>query len=148
MIVWVPIASGNDGKLLAKEKRGTHLLAKECTEPALLDALRQGRAFVAFNMLADAKGFVFLAQGREKRVVMGESIPFEQDLMLRMASPQACRFTVLRGGVQVAQLTGNAFDWKAPGPGKYRVEAALDILGEWTPWVYTNPIEVTAANNG
>jgi hypothetical protein len=61
-----------------------------------------------------------------------------------MASPHACRFTILRQGVQVAQLTGNAFDWKVPEPGKYRVEAELQILGEWTPWVYANPIEVTA----
>ncbi len=125
----------------------THILARECTEPALLDALRQGRVFVAFNMLADAKGFVYLAQGREKRVVMGESIPFEPDLTLRIASPHACRFTILRQGTQVAQLTGNTFDWKVPEPGKYRVEAELDILGQWTPWVYTNPIEVTAGSN-
>jgi len=122
----------------------THLLATECTEPALLDALRRGRAFVGFDMLADARGFVFLAQGREKRAVMGESIPIEPDLTLRMASPHTCRFTILRQGVQVAQLTGNAFDWKVPEPGKYRVEAELQILGEWTPWVYANPIEVTA----
>ena len=33
-------------------------------------------------------------------------------------------------------------DWQPKGPGKYRVEAELDILGVWTPWVYTNPIEV------
>ena len=124
----------------------THLLATECTEPALLDALRHGRAFVGFDMLANARGFVFLAQGREKKVVMGEFIPLEPDLTLRMASPHSCRFTILRNGVQVAQLTGNAFDWKVPEPGKYRVEAELSILGEWTPWVYANPIEVTASS--
>jgi hypothetical protein len=125
----------------------THLLAKECTEPALLDALRQGRGFVGFDMIADARGFKYIAEGaapEARKVVMGESISFEPDLKLRIASPYTCRFTILRYGVQVAQLTGNTFDWNVSEPGKYRVEAELDILGEWTPWVYTNPIEVTA----
>jgi len=121
----------------------THLLANECTEPALLAALRQSRAFVAFDMIADARGFTFLAEGQTRTVAIGESIPFESDLKLRIASPHACRFTILRSSAQVAQLAGNTFDWKVAEPGKYRVEAELDILGEWTPWVYTNPIEVT-----
>jgi len=30
-------------------------------------------------------------------------------------------------------------------PGKYRVEAELRILDEWVPWVYANPVEITAA---
>jgi hypothetical protein len=37
---------------------GTHLLARELTEPAILDALMAGRAFVAFDALADSTGFV------------------------------------------------------------------------------------------
>ena len=122
----------------------THLLASECTEPALLDALRQGRAFVAFDMIADARGFVSCAEGSGKKAVMGESIPFAPGLRLRMASPHACRFTILRYEAQVAQGTGNTFDWTVPGSGKYRVEAELDLLGKWTPWIYTNAIAVTA----
>lgn len=125
----------------------THLLAPECSEQALLDAVRQGRAFVAFDVLADARGFVFLAQGPEttpeaKPTVMGETIEFRPGLKLRCASPQRCRFTIVRDGKTLCQYSGNDFTHAVDGPGKYRVEAELDILGEWTPWVYTNPIEV------
>lgn len=28
----------------------------------------------------------------------------------------------------------------AEEPGRYRLEAELRYMGEWVPWVYTNPI--------
>jgi len=132
----------------------THILARECTTDGLLDGLRQGRVFVGFDLLADARGFTYLAEAppvgtsASRRVVMGESMPYEKGLKLRMASPEPCRFTILRDGTQVSQSTGTVCDYEAPGPGKYRVEAELEILGEWTPWVYTNPIEITGAAAG
>ncbi|MCX5758177.1 MAG: hypothetical protein NTU83_06655 [Candidatus Hydrogenedentes bacterium] len=126
----------------------THLLMRELTEPAILDALRHSRAFVGFDMIADARGFKFLAESPKGKATIGESIALDPGLKLRMASPNACRFTVFRHGVQVAQQEGTTFDWTPPDTGKYRVEAELNIVGEWTPWVYTNPIEVLPAGTG
>ena len=121
----------------------THLLAKELTEEALLDALRQGRAFIGFDMIADSAGFIWLAQGGQEQAVMGECIPYAAGIRLAAASPHRCRFTILCQGKTVYQEEGTEVTFKPDGPGKYRVEAELDILGEWTPWVYTNPIELT-----
>jgi hypothetical protein len=123
----------------------THVLAKSLTEKDILDSLKAGRVFIAFNMLADGRGFVYMAQGAKNKAVMGETIPFESGLKLEAASPQPCRFTILRDGVQVHQEEGTAIEWQPSEAGKYRVEAELNILGEWTPWVYTNPIEVAPA---
>jgi hypothetical protein len=120
----------------------THLLARELTEPALLEALRHGRAYVGFDLLADSRGFVWLARGKQQRAVMGETIPLEPGLVLAAASPVACRFSILRDGELVARRTGTLCVWPVARPGNYRVEAELDILGEWTPWVYANPITV------
>jgi len=122
----------------------THLLARECTEEQLLDAVRAGRAFVGFDMIADARGFVFLAEGETGSAVMGEFIPISPNLALKSASPHACRFTLVADGAAIAQDTGTSFEFHVTRPGKYRVEAELDVLGQWTPWVYTNPIHVTA----
>lgn len=120
----------------------THVLARELTEPALLDSLKAGRVFVGFDMLADSSGFRWFAATGTNRVVMGESASFSREARLRAASPLPCRFTILRDGVAVAQLQGRVVDWAPPGPGKYRVEAELKIRDQWTPWVYANPIEL------
>lgn len=123
----------------------THVLARNCTEKDILDSLRAGRAFVAFNMLADAKGFVCFIEGRSGKAVMGESIAMEPDLKLKAAAPNRCRFTVVKDGVKAAQSEGAVLVYDVTGPGKYRVEAELNIVGEWTPWIYANPVEVLPA---
>ena len=123
----------------------THVLANELTQEALMASLKEGRVFIGFDMLADCRGFVYLAEDGAKRAVMGETLPFTPGVRLRAASPQACRFTVVRDGEPVHRSEGAALDWQPVQPGKYRVEAELDILGEWTPWIYTNPLELTPA---
>lgn len=120
----------------------THVLARELTEAEVLEALRVGRAFVGFDMLADSTGFEWRAQSVVGEATMGETIEYLPGLRLRAASPQACRFTVLRGDAPVYTAEGRRLEWKPPGPGVYRVEAELAICGDWVPWVYANPIRV------
>jgi len=123
----------------------THVLARELTEAGILDALRAGRAFVGFDMLADARGFTFLAEANGAKAVMGEEIPVQDGLTLRAASPVPCRFTLVHDGKNVEQHEGRTYEYAVKEPGNYRIEAELSIVGEWTPWVYANPIRVTAA---
>ncbi len=134
----------------------THLLAKELSEPALLDAVRAGRAFVAFNMLADASGFAYVAQGGGQQVTMGESIALSPGLKLLAEAPLPCRFTLMRDGRKVTDKQGKSFDYEVTEPGKYRIQADLAVPGEMAlsgesfsnnmaTWVLTNPIEVTAS---
>lgn len=120
----------------------THVLVKELTEDTLLDALRNGRVYVSFDELADATGFVWMAESGGAQAVMGETIAFGTGVKLRAAAPCPCRFTVLRHGIRAHQEEGREIAWTTSEPGKYRVEAELNILGEWTPWVYSNPIEI------
>ncbi len=128
----------------------THLLAKDLTERSIIDAIRQGRAFVAFNMIGDAGGFAYVAQGGDKQVTMGERINLTPDLKLRAESPLSCKFTLVRNGETVTTQEGKTFEFAVKDPGKYRVEAALKAVGAlspylaWDSWVITNPIEVAA----
>ena len=39
-------------------------------------------------------------------------------------------------------MEGLDLAYRVETTGKYRVEAELMILDTWTPWVYTNPIEI------
>jgi hypothetical protein len=120
----------------------THVLARVLSEPALLEALRAGRVFVGFDLIADSASFRWFATDNGQRAVMGEALAFSTETRLHALSPEPCRFTVLKDGNQVCQQEGRALEWTPPGPGKYRVEAELKVAGEWVPWVYANPIEL------
>jgi hypothetical protein len=121
----------------------THLLAKELTEASLLDALRNGRAFVGFDMIVDSTGFSFTAENSKGKVVMGESILPEPGLKLKAQSPVPCRFTLYHDGLKTTTQEGRSFEYQPTDTGKYRIEAEVNVAGAWTLWVFTNPIEVT-----
>jgi hypothetical protein len=120
----------------------THVLARELSEPAILDSVRAGRVFVGFDLIADSSSFRWFAADGTNRVVMGETTAFSPATRLSARSPEPCRFTVLKSGSVVCQQEGRALDWTPTGPGKYRVEAELKVRDEWVPWVYANPIEL------
>jgi hypothetical protein len=120
----------------------THLLAQDLSESSVLDALRAGRVFIGFDMIADSSGFQWRAEGGDQAIEMGEAGLLTAETVLRARSPLPCRFTVIQNGTTVHQAQGRALEWKPAGPGKYRVEAELQVLDEWVPWIYTNPIEL------
>ena len=133
----------------------THLLAKELTEAALVEAVRSGRAFIAFNMIASAEGFAYIAESNGVQVTMGESIAFAPGMMLRAESPLPCQFSIVRNGNYIASQSGRFLEYEPTQPGKYRIEAALPMPMEITfsgagasthhaPWVITNYIDVFA----
>ncbi|MCC6486856.1 MAG: PHP domain-containing protein [Candidatus Hydrogenedentes bacterium] len=123
----------------------THVLAADLTQPDILDALSKGRSFIAFDMIADARGFVYFAQAGESKWVMGEEAPLQDGLVLRAASPNNVRFTLVLDGKVIDTQEGRAYQFRPGTPGKYRLEAELFIVDEWVPWVYTNPILVVPA---
>lgn len=123
-----------------------HVLAKALTEEDILGALKRGRSFIGFDMLADARGFVFYAETGGKKYVMGDTVPIRGDLTLRAASPNRVRFTLVRDGEVIDTQEGREYEYVPSLPGKYRLEAELSILDEWTPWVYTNPIMIAPSS--
>lgn len=120
----------------------THILARELSEPAILDSLRVGRVFIGFDMIADSSGFRWLARDESGTAVMGETLALSEATRLVALSPLPCRFTVVKDGSIVHQQEGRALEWTPSRPGKYRVEAELNIRNKWVPWVYANPIEL------
>ena len=121
----------------------THLLAKSCMEPDILEALRAGRGFISFDMVADGSGFVLLAQDGPNRAVMGESIPLAPGLALKAWSPYESTFALLHNGIKVDEQKGREYTFSPKETGKYRLEVSLSVLGRDQLWLLTNPIEVT-----
>lgn len=120
----------------------THVLARSLSEAAVLEALRVGRVFVGFDVIADSSSFRWWAQDREHGVVMGESLPWSPDTRLQARSPLPARFTILKDGARVCRAEGRGVEYVPDGSGSYRVEAELKVLEEWVPWVYANPIRL------
>src|SRR5262249_24592699 len=108
---------------------GTHVLLKELSEQAVSDALTAGRAFVAFDWLADATGFDFAAIAGDRRHEMGSRLAFTPNLTLRAQAPLPVRWKVLRNGKVISESKGRTLEVALREAGNYRVEAWLHVAG-------------------
>lgn len=118
----------------------THLLAREVTEPDLFEAVKRGRAYVAFDWLSDPSGFSFTGEKGHQKGSMGDELPAGARLTARASAPATLR--LLRDGEEIARATGRELAAEAPRAGVYRVEVSLPVGGDDRPWIYSNPIYV------
>jgi len=123
----------------------THLLLSEVTEAAVHEALKQGRAYVAFGWMADPTGFVFQAREGDKTWPMGSEVPQSKGLEFQAASPLPGFFRLIKNGEEAGTEMGRNLAAKPDGPGVYRVEVWLNLAGERRLWILSNPIYVRAA---
>jgi hypothetical protein len=128
-----------------------HILVDQAppiTRDAIIDAIRAGRLFSAFDALADPSGFRFTAEDASGSHEMGSTVQFASGLTLTGRSPVPARFRLFRNGTEVpldANSPAVEFRQAVSEPGSYRVEAYLDQLGspfDRLPWILSNPIYV------
>lgn len=108
----------------------------------LFEALREGRAYIAYDGLQDARGFRFGADNGTDAVVMGAPLQLADGVTLKVKAPLLCRLTLLRGGETVLQAETSTLKQRINAPGVYRVEAHLRHKRGWLPWIFSNPIYV------
>src|SRR5262249_24706916 len=125
---------------------GTHLLLKVLSEKAVWEALEAGRAYVAFDWLADATGFDFCARSGENRYEMGSRQTFTTGLKLHARAPLPVTWKLLRQGKVVLEIRGRDLTAPLTQPGNYRVEAWLPIAGEAMIWILSNPVYARAGS--
>jgi hypothetical protein len=121
---------------------GTHLLMTEFTEKGVWEALQAGRAFVAFDWLADATGFDLAAAAPTRRYQMGERLDLCQGLKLQGRAPLSGRWRVLRNGKLHSESVGRSLDYAIDQPGNFRVEVWLKVAGDDMPWILSNPFYI------
>ncbi len=129
----------------------THLLLKspltgEIVEDKrlILDALKQGHAFIGYDLPGSTRGFRFTAKGREETVWMGDMISakYGVTLQIRIPAPAECR--LIKDGKLIKSWRKNdSLVHNTPEPGVYRVEVFREYLGKLRGWIYSNPIYVT-----
>jgi len=118
----------------------THILAREFTEAAIQESLKQGRVYVSHDWLCDPTGFTFAAVNSLGVYQMGDGIPLAPGTRIIVRTPVPALLKVIHKGKVVGEMKGAELTVQAAAAGAYRAEAWLEIDGELRPWIYSNPV--------
>ena len=119
----------------------THVLTPpgRLTDQAIYDALRKGHAYFAIELLAEAKGFQFVAETDTRLVgVMGDDVPLQPALRLTASLPAPAQLVLFKDGQAIQSVTAQTWQVPVTAPGAYRLEASR----HGKPWIFSNPIYV------
>jgi hypothetical protein len=112
----------------------------------VLAALRQGHAFVGYDLPASTRGFSFTARGRNQSIWMGDEIVLEDGITFQIRLPMATECRLLRDGQPVKIWRDKEFiTFITNQPGNFRVECYIQYLGKQRGWIFSNPIYVKAS---
>lgn len=129
----------------------THVLTPEplVGEPRadrsrIYESLRRGNCFVGYDLPAPTRGFRFTAQGKDRTVLMGDSIAARPAVTLQAWLPSHADITLIHDGRPIKRV----FDQQAiveivKDPGTYRLEAKIDFRRRLRTWILSNPIYLT-----
>ena len=128
----------------------THILTPEllCGDltidrQLIMEALRQGHAFIGYDLPASTRGFRFTAQGKDVTAWMGDEISARYGVTFQIHLPCLTECQLLKDGKSVKTWRKREnCTYITTQPGIYRVEVYLDYLGGRRGWIYSNPIYV------
>lgn len=132
------------------------------------DAIREGRAYMVYPLMAAAPGFRFTATEGDNQVLMGEKLKLQKQAKIVVEAPDHRRpvIRLLKDGEEIATEYGPRLEWTCQSPGIYRAEVYVrrssgplfdlrrglrlpsvsDLLRSRTrdirPWIFSNPIYV------
>ena len=118
---------------------------KGLSEHSVRECLDAGRAFVAFDWIADSTGFDFAANVETVRHEMGSQVTLSPKLALKAVSPLPVHWRLIRNGEVVLETDGSTLNSAVTDAGVYRCEAWLDVAGVRMIWILSNPIYVAGA---
>ncbi|MFO1022624.1 MAG: hypothetical protein U0903_18290 [Planctomycetales bacterium] len=123
----------------------THMLLTELSDPAVREALKAGRTFVAFEWIGDSTGFNFQVTQGEKVHELGSDIPFAEGMKFRSVSNLPVRFRLVKDGKEADSAIGRAYESAVKGPGVYRIELWVNMPDGPQIWILSSPIYIRAA---
>lgn len=128
----------------------THLLVdkplkgeKEADILLILEALKQGHAFVGNDLPSSTRGFRFVGQGMEQTALMGDEISLREGVTLQITLPQRTECNLLKDGkIFKSWNKREIISQIVTEPGVYRVEVYLNYSGKRRGWIFSNPIYI------
>lgn len=122
----------------------THVFCDTLSNINIKDNLIAGHAFIAFENLANAKGFQYFSTDSNENVnaILGDSISVKSVGKLQAISPFPVQFKLIKDGVVVDTIDDKySYEFNPEGkPGNYRLEARLKFKKDKLLWVIANPI--------
>jgi hypothetical protein len=121
----------------------THIFTDELSSRSIKEGLEQGRAFVSFENLLEAKGFQFFGLAKDGTLsgIMGDSISVADVAQIRAISPYPVDFELIKNGKIIDSAEKSyTFDYQITEHGNYRIVCRIRLNGKSVPWLYTNPI--------
>ena len=115
----------------------------ESDKKMIYEAIEKGHCFVAYDLPAPTRGFVFRARGLEHSAIMGDEIPSKGGVTLHIHLPTKADITLLKDGIPIGTIRNKqTLTHNTSQPGVYRVEVHRSFLGKKRGWIYSNPIYV------
>lgn len=109
----------------------------------VLEALRQGQAFIGYDLPAPTRGFRFTANGKDGTAWMGGGLPVGDGLTLQIRLPHRSECRLLKDGKVIKTWhKRETCTHITAEPGVYRVEVYREYLGRRRGWIFSNPIYV------
>ena len=128
----------------------THVLTRQplsgvvsADRDLLLGALREGHAFIGYDLPADTRGFRFKAVGKNQAAIMGDEISARHGVTLQITLPGRADCRLIKDGIELKTWhKQEVIAHTTAEPGVYRVEATLPYLGRKRGWIFSNPIYI------
>ena len=123
----------------------THILAPALDEASIRSAVAAGHVYVAHDWLADPTGFqFFVGEPEAPAAIMGDEWILDAGTTaeLKALFPLPATIRLIRNGEEIAVTEARSLTHRLDRSGVYRVEAWLEVDGEWRTWIYSNPVYV------
>jgi hypothetical protein len=109
---------------------------------ALLNALANGRAYIAMEYFRDAKGFSFSLSDFNREVTMGDEFSLKGEALLNVKIPEKGKIRIIHDSRLFAETIDKDITCKILQRGIYRAEVYLKVRGKYRPWIFSNPVYV------
>ena len=109
---------------------------------ALLNALANGRAYVAMEYFRDAKGFSLSLSDFNREVTMGDEFSLKGEALLNVKIPEKGKIHIIHDSRLFAETIDKDITCKILQRGIYRAEVYLKVRGKYRPWIFSNPVYV------
>lgn len=106
---------------------------------SVINALGRGRSFISNYYYGDATGFRYFAESGGRIYHMGDYIPGNDDVRLRVLSPSDTgEIKLIYNGKEIESIIHSEAEFRIAKSGVYRIE----VFSDGKAWIFTNHIRI------
>jgi hypothetical protein len=107
----------------------------------ILEGLKLGHCFVAYDLPAPTDGFRFSVHSDEGQFIMGDQVRVQNGLTFQIRLPRKSPTRLFNNGKIVKEWNNHKVcTYLTTDPGVYRVESYIPYQGKLRGWIFSNPI--------